>query len=142
MKTCNICGEAKSLDDFHKKSSAKDGKQTMCKECNKARVRSWQDDNPNYWRTQRNRKDSIAVQRRARTYGITETEVKLLLETSFCELCHAEFSETARKNIDHDHVTGKVRGVLCGHCNRGLGHFKDDPELLKRAINYLNSHKV
>ena len=39
--------------------------------------------------------------------------------------------------IDHDHKTEKVRGMLCNHCNRGLGHFRDDPLLLEFAAQYL-----
>lgn len=40
-------------------------------------------------------------------------------------------------SIDHNHQTGKVRGLLCHHCNVGLGHFKDNIELLNSALDYL-----
>jgi len=43
--------------------------------------------------------------------------------------------------MDHDHETGKFRGMLCHHCNRGLGNFKDKIENLEKAIEYLKSKK-
>jgi hypothetical protein len=56
--------------------------------------------------------------------------------TKECVICGSEEPLV----VDHDHVTGKVRGMLCGHCNRGLGHFRDSPELLEFAVQYIHAN--
>ena len=58
---------------------------------------------------------------------------KLKFTTHECVICGSEEPLV----VDHDHTTGKVRGMLCNHCNRGLGHFRDDPTLLEFAAQYL-----
>jgi hypothetical protein len=55
-----------------------------------------------------------------------------------CAICGSLFDEV----IDHDHITGKIRGLLCRSCNVGLGFFKDDTERLQNAIDYLNKFKM
>lgn len=59
-----------------------------------------------------------------------------------CDLCGepetlCRFGKLQFLSFDHDHVTGKFRGWLCGHCNTGLGKFRDNPMLLRRAANYI-----
>jgi hypothetical protein len=62
-----------------------------------------------------------------------ENLISLKTTTTQCVICGSE----EKLVVDHDHVTGQVRGMLCNHCNRGLGHFRDDPLLLEFAAQYL-----
>ena len=65
---------------------------------------------------------------------ISDEALKELKETTTeCVICGSE----EKLVVDHDHKTGKIRGMLCNHCNRGLGHFRDDPMLLEFAAMYL-----
>jgi hypothetical protein len=65
---------------------------------------------------------------------ISDEQLQSLKDTTKeCVICGSE----EKLVVDHDHVTGKVRGMLCNHCNRGLGHFKDSPMLLEFAAQYL-----
>ena len=57
-----------------------------------------------------------------------------------CAICFDLFKDTRNCHVDHDHGTGKVRGLLCSNCNRGLGVFYDDIEMLKSAIYYLEKY--
>lgn len=78
-----------------------------------------------------------------RKYGLTIEEYDEIMERQDggCAICHATPEEGSgrweRLHVDHDHATERVRGILCHNCNSGLGHFKDDPELLRAAIHYL-----
>ena len=62
-----------------------------------------------------------------------EALLELKATTHSCVIC----GDTTKLVVDHDHATGKIRGMLCNHCNRGLGHFRDDPMLLEFAAQYL-----
>lgn len=71
-------------------------------------------------------------------YGLCLEEWKRLHEEfPACGICGRLVKRMA---IDHNHKTGQVRGRLCISCNAGLGGFRDDPELLQRAIQYLSKH--
>ena len=73
-----------------------------------------------------------------RRYGLTRAELDRLIEEQggLCEICQ----ERPAEHVDHNHVTGKVRAILCFSCNRGLGKFKEDLTTLDRAIEYLIGH--
>lgn len=59
--------------------------------------------------------------------------LELKASTKECVIC----GDTGPLVVDHDHKSGEIRGLLCNHCNRGLGHFRDNPELLEFARMYL-----
>lgn len=71
-------------------------------------------------------------------YGITlKTYNKMLKkQNGVCWICGRP-PKTRKLSVDHSHKTGKVRGLLCMHCNRGLSWYKDKPELLRKAADYL-----
>jgi len=77
--------------------------------------------------------------RRAETYGLTVEEMaSLLAQHGQCAICASDDWGKKGPQVDHDHATGRVRGVLCISCNNGLGRFKDDPVRLQAAIDYLS----
>ena len=73
-------------------------------------------------------------------YGITRKQFDFMLKAQDykCAICGKEITDQ-EPHIDHDHNTGKVRGLLCGKCNTALGLFGDDPSLLNKAVQYLTT---
>lgn len=78
---------------------------------------------------------------RIKKYGLTVEQFEQMVEQQGdqCAICRRTF--TAEPHIDHDHVTGQVRALLCTTCNTGLGAFLDNPDLLQAAIDYLALHR-
>lgn len=76
-------------------------------------------------------------------YGITVEDYDRMMveQQGLCSICRGVPGKRGFQ-VDHDHNTGKVRGLLCEPCNRGLGQFKDDPILLRVAAQYLEAHRV
>ena len=72
-------------------------------------------------------------------YGITLSEYQVLLDSQkgVCKICEKKCESGKILCVDHNHDTGQIRGLLCTKCNKGLGLFKDNYELLKRAAKYL-----
>jgi hypothetical protein len=138
MKTCSKCRIEKPDTEFYKNTKQKDGLQNWCKTC------CAENDKKRGSRRQYKRRQNL------RLYGIDEVEYerKLTEQNWGCAICgsaspHQENQYGPCKNfcVDHNHETDEVRGLLCGHCNRGIGDFMENIELLEKAIEYLNKYK-
>jgi hypothetical protein len=124
---------------------AKRSTRRFCDECAKERKL-------NYIKAYQKTRQGKASKRKAlhkyhlkRLYGLTEEEYEdiVIEQNNQCAICNTNLDDTTRVSVDHCHQTNIVRGVLCYNCNVGLGHFKDYPQRLQKAIEYLerNSHK-
>lgn len=75
-------------------------------------------------------------------YGITAEEYNALFEAqgNVCAICGTDSTKGKNWCVDHNHVTGKVRAILCDGCNRGLGYFYESPTALRAAADYVEKH--
>lgn len=72
--------------------------------------------------------------------SIEEFELRIKKQKGVCAICQRTCKVKKRLGVDHCHISGQNRGLLCHHCNLGLGHFEDDVVLLEGAINYLKEY--
>lgn len=146
MKVCTVCKQSKELDCFYANKRSADGKGYRCKACDAAtrrvsRARASLDS-----ATKRGYRD----RRYKRVFGITlaDYESMLVLQGGVCGICGTtnptgeggSGKHLSHFAVDHCHATGRVRGLLCNSCNRGLGMFKDSAEMLRRAAKYVDCH--
>jgi hypothetical protein len=119
-------------------------KSRVCVECNKRKVRSEFRVFQGKYLDSRCRpcaRDRGTAQHRFRRYGIEPDEYDRRFEQQggVCKICLRP-EPVARKglSVDHCHLTGQIRGLLCTKCNSGIGLLEDDPNLIRRALDYLN----
>ncbi len=120
-KRCPVCDKVKPLEEFHLKSNKGKARYGYCRTCTQS------------------------YQRRAKlahSFGLTEEEYEEIVrfQKGVCAICH--FPPKAggnRLSVDHDHVSGLIRGALCWKCNRALGYMKDDVQALRAMTDYLTS---
>lgn len=128
-KKCSKCKEIKDKSMFYKHKGRPDGYYSQCKPC--AELSKTKE-----------MKQNGALRFR---YNITikDYEKTLLKQNKKCAICGADEPGYQRSYfcVDHDHASGKIRGLLCYACNLGLGKFKDSIEILKSAIKYLRKYK-
>lgn len=77
-------------------------------------------------------------------YGITNEQKNLMVlaQQNKCTICENVFKNTLDCCIDHNHISKKIRGILCRRCNTGLGFFRDNKLILSNAISYLERYEI
>jgi hypothetical protein len=110
----------------------------QCRECRRNYQKIYNKSNAqkeNVSRWHKANKEHVKDMEYRRTYGISLDDYKKMMikQEGFCLICN----EAKPLVVDHDHKTGKVRGLLCNNCNRALGYLKDNPNRLESAIVYL-----
>ena len=119
VKRCARCREVKFLSDFHRLRQQSGGYNPYCKDCRSAMA------------------SDTHIKR---MYGLSRVELDALIASQggLCAICQSNRAV----QVDHDHATGKIRGVLCFTCNVALGQLKDDVALFRKAIEYLEGRRA
>jgi len=119
LKKCTKCKVEKLADSkhFRKNKNVKSGLDSWCRDC------------ANEYRNNRRKVNP------PKEWDIPESELKRFIEAKASKECI--ICGLPAEVVDHDHVSKRIRGSLCHRCNMGLGHFRDDPELLELAAMYL-----
>ena len=149
MKQCKACKQEKPISEFYAHKSTKDRLISICKACHSEKSKKRRETPENKersrlaterWRKNPKNKRSYLSSKYKARYGITLDEYENMLDSqdNKCFICEEEAGYNNKPlYVDHCHSTNKVRKLLCQHCNSGLGMFKDNPELLSKAAEYV-----
>lgn len=128
-KQCRSCQITKDAEMFPPNPKLKDGLGSYCRACRDQKAKA----SPNYMK-------NIRKAQLKRLYDVSPEQYDEMFakQNGVCAICG--LPETGKREylcVDHDHASGRVRGLLCHDCNIGLGKFKDDATRLNKAIWYL-----
>lgn len=162
LKACSKCKVEKPLEQFPPRKDTPTGRGYVCRQCmktykpgqaartreryandaefrerRKAYYREWSKSHP------RSRDYRTINYKRNYKHGMTVEEYDRMSaeQGGVCAICNGLPTRTTYLHVDHDHVTLRIRGLLCDSCNLALGKFKDDPEILDRAAAYLRASR-
>jgi hypothetical protein len=131
---CNSCGEPKTVEEMSKDRSDKRGYRGTCKQCMNKKSEAYRQKNTEKQRT------TVRLAARKRRFALlgegseAHYAEQRSIQQNECAIC---FQPLTKACSDHDHVTGRWRGMLCDCCNRAIGLLKDDIKVLASAIAYL-----
>jgi hypothetical protein len=113
-KFCRGCEQVLPLEKWPQRKNSRDGVATRCRACT----------------SQRDRARNLSAK-----YGLSTTDVdeRVSQQGGRCAICQ----QAAAVHVDHEHASGAIRGILCFPCNAAIGHLRDDPQIVRRAADYL-----
>jgi hypothetical protein len=131
---CTMCNQHKPLDQFPRKSDSRTGRMTFCRDCWLEKKRK------TYHALTPEKKRRLLLSNQLRNRGVTLADYDQMVkdQQGRCALCEREVSDL---DIDHCHQTQRVRKLLCRSCNTGLGMFKDNIDLMEKAIAYIKQYR-
>lgn len=146
-KPCNKCEVIKPVEQFYRDTGSTDGYHSLCKQCRNESMEKWRNNNrsrynKNMRELRASNKDWAKDTDLKRCYGIGLADYLKMKEAQkgVCAICKNPPKGKRPLVVDHDHITGEVRQLLCYGCNRAL-HALETPALLVAATEYLTKHK-
>ena len=148
-RVCKRCGETKPLTDFYEMRGCVDGRRPACKVCVNLTWNAWRAANPERIKQtcaryyQNNKTRLLPKNREAglkSRYGLPFGSYDRMFDTQGgkCAICDEPHTR-GKLVVDHEHETGKVRGLLCYRCNNAIGFLGESHERIMRVIDYLSA---
>jgi hypothetical protein len=142
QKQCSICAHYLDWDCFRKRrANGKTYLHSSCKTCNKIKWDKWVENNKeNYQKIKKQGQNLLHHKhKKYERRGITKEQYEFVFEAQggVCAICEQSSKDNQSLAMDHNHKTNEFRGLLCKECNRALGLFRDNIDVLTNAVTYL-----